>query len=844
VHNGCIYEFSVNFHGYSRLDANANALPEMENRDPSGVFENAHGLHGIGTVLKQNHVHPSSDIVQEVIWNAPPSQTLSGVADTEIEVPNSVFQTTEPTLPNEVKVKPADPDLMFLFERNIPSKTGINLDNVVLDLDFASDSEVVDGDSDKRKHAERSTDTFAQNNSVALTGKNDLQGGRQIKNPIGGSSPDNGEVLTSCLQQEGSSTNAVAQPELFANQIRARPTHRENLVSNSLNKSSSQVNESKPPKPNDEFWESWMKGWKKQPRRAQFSIFLFILYFAMDIGDFLLSIVYLSSYNPACHALVSPLAAASGSAQNPGAPMTYAHVFFYLAVTATVAASIFLCVTIEQIFAAINRQKEDSWTPDPAVALLHLSRAQWEAMGNSRLNQVKLQEFLKLLLRDSLMTIVIICNLGPHDDGSITYLKLIISTFTLSRTAASLALVFTLHLISHWLTWFSWAVGYHKLQETGTTQSSENFSTFHRTYMYAFLKATFTVVFFVLWLLYPSMVLSSKNVVKLKSPTGNNIGMWARSRSIHITRSQTVNARVLVLCIPPTPDELQKVNGDLSLLANRCDPSKCNQQYSSYERISYYSYNTGRFVTSENAVICSVKNVAISHPSVKYGGVDPATYNLTLPGFPNEAQFHALLPCISPISQLPSTEANPSKSLARIKVSKYWPSHLYLPNVTQPISSVELRRTLTTINPAVYGLTPTLASYFERVGTSPGSWAAQPHQYMANDKVGDQGHCIRRWGVLANAASKLNLEESNYLSSQEWQDSNQNYVFLVEVVQEDLTRGPLQCAFDLVGAVHSSVSVLGGSEGLAAMGRDMGKIINRVFGISHRDADDADVYNV
>ncbi|KNE63553.1 hypothetical protein AMAG_08663 [Allomyces macrogynus ATCC 38327] len=490
-----------------------------------------------------------------------------------------------------------------------------------------------------------------------------------------------------------------------------------------------------PPESWREFWTSFFASWRAESHRNNYYVGLYLFYLFLDVSDMLLSLVYLASYNVGCYALVTIF--------HGGVP--FAQTMFYLAFLATILAAISVHTQFSTLVDALAENNQH-----PYAAMLVVARRDWADMASPEITRTKLHALINLLFRDSLMTMIVLANLGPNDNNTIMALKLVISAVSLARNGTHLFLIVLCRM---------------------TVSACCGARAFHRHPVFLAIKTVVTSVSFLAWLAIPLAFFHYPDL----------------ARYIYVTETSVTQARLMALCAPPTPAQVSASGGNPMRIPNFCNPSVCLTTYGTVTNYTAWSLTGQDWITVPEAYICSVKNLPVSR-------VDTHRYALRIRGLPELVTYDALVPCVRPraasgalLAASGITNSTPSAAL--------WTQHLSVPYVTSPRTPRTARAPLRRANPLVYA-----HDYSADFGTR-----VLPHQYAARDVVPRTAQCTRRYALYTSFYGLLDLEQARVLVPEEVNVRNQNYLAAIEVDQADTADGPLSCSFDYVGFVQQSV---------------------------------------
>ncbi|KNE64743.1 hypothetical protein AMAG_10092 [Allomyces macrogynus ATCC 38327] len=222
-----------------------------------------------------------------------------------------------------------------------------------------------------------------------------------------------------------------------------------------------------PPESWRDFWTSFFASWRAESHRNNYYVGLYLFYLFLDVSDMLLSLVYLASYNVGCYALVTIF--------HGGVP--FAQTMFYLAFLATVLAAISVHTQFSTLVDGLAEHNQY-----PYAAMLAVARRDWADMASPEITRTKLHALINLLFRDSLMTVIVLANLGPNDNNTIMALKLAISAVSLARNGTHLLLIVLGRM---------------------TVSACCGARAFHRHPVFLAIKTVVTCISFVAWLAIP-----------------------------------------------------------------------------------------------------------------------------------------------------------------------------------------------------------------------------------------------------------------------------------------------------------------------------------------------------
>ncbi|KAJ3357457.1 hypothetical protein GGF32_001066 [Allomyces javanicus] len=491
-----------------------------------------------------------------------------------------------------------------------------------------------------------------------------------------------------------------------------------------------------PPESWREFWTSFFASWRAESHRNNYYVGLYLFYLFLDVSDMLLSLVYLASYNVGCYALVTIF--------HGGVP--FAQTMFYLAFLATVLAAISVHTQFSTLVDALAENNQY-----PYAAMLAVARRDWADMASPEITRTKLHALINLLFRDSLMTVILLANLGPNDNNTIMALKLVISAVSLARNGTHLLLIVLGRM---------------------TVSACCGARAFHRHPVFLAIKTVVTCISFVAWLAIPLAFFHYPDL----------------ARYIYVTETSVPQARLMALCAPPTPAQVSAAGGNPMRIPNFCNPSVCLTTYGTVTNYTAWSLTAQDWITVPEAYICSVKNLPVSR-------IDTHRYALRIRGLPEPVTYDALVPCVRPRAASGALLSASGTTNATTAAAALWTQHLSVPYVTTPRSARTARAPLRRANPLVYA-----HDYSADFGTQ-----VLPHQYAARDVVPRSAQCTRRYALYTSFYGLLDLEQARVLVPEEVNVRNQNYLAAIEVDQADTADGPLSCSFDYVGFVHQSV---------------------------------------
>ncbi|KAJ3360739.1 hypothetical protein GGF31_002761 [Allomyces arbusculus] len=509
-----------------------------------------------------------------------------------------------------------------------------------------------------------------------------------------------------------------------------------------------------PPEAWRDFWTSFFASWRAESHRNNYYVGLYLFYLFLNMSDMLLSLIYLASYNVGCYALVTIF--------HGGVP--FAQTMFYLAFLATVLAAISVHTQFSTLVDALAEHNQY-----PYAAMLAVARRDWSDMASPEITRTKLHALINLLFRDSLMTVIVLANLGPNDNNTIMALKLVISAVSLARNGTHLLLIVLGRM---------------------TVSACCGARAFHRHPVFLAIKTVVTCISFVAWLAIPLAFFHYPDL----------------ARYIYVTETSVTQSRIMALCAPPTPAQVNAAGGNPMRIPNFCNPSVCLTTYGTVTNYTAWSLTAQDWITVPEAYICSVKNLPVTR-------VDTHRYALRVRGLPEPVTYDALVPCVRPRAASGAPLAVSGGSNSTTAAAALWTQHLSVPYVTTPRTPRTARAPLRRANPLVYA-----HDYSADFGTR-----VLPHQYAARDVVPRTAQCTRRYALYTSFYGLLDLEQARVLVPEEVNVRNQNYLAAIEVDQADTADGPLSCSFDYVGFVHQSVVGAGGyREQWAAWTRSVG----------------------
>ncbi|KAI9190206.1 hypothetical protein H9P43_001639 [Blastocladiella emersonii ATCC 22665] len=491
--------------------------------------------------------------------------------------------------------------------------------------------------------------------------------------------------------------------------------------------------------------------WTDLPLSRKWAVFVYVLFLGLEVTDLLLGFVYLATYHFGCYALVTPF--------EGGLDLAYS--MFYTALLATVAGAVFFNVHLTDVSRGFRR-----FPGNPLGAVLWLSDTEWEAWSNGDINRCKVLGLGQLLLRDSLMMLVVLVNLGPHDANPLTIVKLVLSSFSLARMGTHLFMAFATRILL-----------------CGRSPKA------HQHTVFLGLKVVLTAVATAMWLVVPLAYLASPEM----------------ARYMYVADSRVTTARVQVLCVPPSAAANAAAGGNPAKIPGFCNPGACLHHRGTVRNLTAFDLEQRNWTTVPLGYVCASKEVPVVNR-----GDDERTFSVAIPGLPVASRFHPLLPCQPPI------DGNGT----RVAADAVWPRHLFMPYYTKRWPGRAFRHNLTATNPWVYR--EDLAEYFPP--------PQLVHQYAAGDAVAPLNTCVRRWVATTNFYGYLDLVTAGLLTPEEVNVRYQTYTVAVELTQRDRVTGPLACSFDYVGAMQRSVATLGGRDRLVAMGRDVARLLSSWHG--------------
>ncbi|KAL7746560.1 hypothetical protein RI367_008087 [Sorochytrium milnesiophthora] len=324
-------------------------------------------------------------------------------------VDRSLFVSTEPTLPNDVKRKPHDPDMNYLYQRSsndaIPQPLRI--------------------DTRRPRAAELSTSPPRATKAApqALLAKTELQA---LSDELVRSRFSDVPLRLSTAQAKV----APVAPESISSSNKTT-TVAANSDADQKAPPSTKTAPALPRAPPGDVHQAFIRDWLNLPPWPRWHVFLWIVYWVSEVLDLLLSSIYLVTYDVGCYALVTPF---EGGLQ-------YSYTLFYVALSAT-AIGYGLFAWKAHLLRATLVNSKNMWLN----TILAHSELEWGSLSDNHVNQFKVIELTKLLFKDSVMMFVVTANLGPYDANLMTMTKLLLSAHYLARYGTHMFLILSLRL--------------------------------------------------------------------------------------------------------------------------------------------------------------------------------------------------------------------------------------------------------------------------------------------------------------------------------------------------------------------------------------------------------------